>query len=45
MKLWIMIGDWQFTLRIPDAVVSVCELLSPASLFRKSAVQESRDRF
>jgi hypothetical protein len=45
MKLWIMIGDWQFTLRIPDSVVSVCELFSPASLFRKSAVQESRDRF
>ena len=45
MKLWIMIGDWQFTVRIPEPVVSLCELLSPASLFRKNAVQETRERF
>ena len=28
MKLWIMVGDWQFTLRIPESVVQLCELLS-----------------
>ena len=45
MKLWIMIGDWQFTLRIPDSIVQLCEALSPASLLRKSPIQEPRDRF
>jgi hypothetical protein len=28
MKLWILIGDWQFTLRLPDPMPLLRELRS-----------------
>jgi hypothetical protein len=28
MKLWIMIGDWQFTLRLPDPIALLREFRS-----------------
>jgi hypothetical protein len=45
MKIWILIGTWHCTLRIPDPTVFLRELFSSPSLLRKSSIQEPRNRF